>query len=689
MKYLVLPVLLICFIYSTTLFCYPLFFKCGDNEELLDVEISEQLQHVLEMFTRATEDDKNALLKEVCKGNIECLKQLNQIVMLVDANKNIVKTIFDKSVRDMNEGISKIDQALFELNKKIPYFNSLLACSKTKTKLNTDHFLNEEGQIKIFYPNYSNYMYILGCNRINQKNCTLGKKNDFEKVIKNSIFLGIDPYAVLALALMEGPPQLIDALYLDPIGEIDILGCSGKALSRFDHTANFDSFNTKYLIKPTINEKKELDETLKKFIEMKTSKTYEKSENFLCRDSESSITYGNSRLRFFKNRPSEGNQCCLKLSFEVTQEDDQKEITHALPYLHVKKILKMGFRKKKDPAFTLQVFNGFTDLMGGAEGVPNFRSGVNFFNDPAYGYQTMDYILNSLMSNPLIKRIVEKYNKQYGDKYPSIVCKNLKSGFYTIDSNYYFEKHKNSKRFETIFKKNKQGDNFNKLSLREQLVFRRELEDKSVYPHLTAMNDYVDQEFIDAVSKKIKKFNPHLKIGRELFESEEFISLQGYFNFCINGSKPATLEEHKLIEKSYLIEKKYFDATRLGTKEGIDQLEPLLLATRKELRGMGFLAPNHFLKEILYPEKVMKKFNLSKIIDIDDLKRLYRYYITNQESYSINIDKNLAMKEYFKKVYPQRDTVGKTSSYPFTPFTDKQIQSLKRSLSDSVSASKK
>jgi len=63
--------------------------------------------------------------------------------------------------------------------------------------------------------------------------------------------------------------------------------------------------------------------------------------------------------------------------------------------------------------------------MGGAEGVSPWRAGVNYYKNPAYGYQVMDFILNTLMFNPYISAKIDELSQKY-QKIRTVFCVKIK-----------------------------------------------------------------------------------------------------------------------------------------------------------------------------------------------------------------------------------------------------------------------
>ena len=106
--------------------------------------------------------------------------------------------------------------------------------------------------------------------------------------------------------------------------------------------------------------------------------------------------------------------------------------------------------------------------------VAPFRLGVDSYNTPTYGLQAMDYMVNSILTNPVISELIDEAEKKSGTKTPSFLCKNRKPGVYAIDRNEYFKKHHAAPRLEQIYAKFKKGVPWSQLTKGEKNVLMSE-----------------------------------------------------------------------------------------------------------------------------------------------------------------------------------------------------------------------
>jgi hypothetical protein len=215
----------------------------------------------------------------------------------------------------------------------------------------------------------------------------------------------------------------------------------------------------------------------------------------------------------------QANSCCLDLGFKTTS-DNSDTVKHALTYHFIDKITKRAFKKRADPAWRVQRYNGYTDLMGAAEGVSPWRAGVDYYKNPAYGYQTMDFIINSLMFNPYISKKVDKESKDQNQKWDSILCKGKADGTYHIDSDFYFDKHKDSTRLKVILDKYKKGFSYNQLSRRERKVLGAELAESS-FMNSKMPNTLPQRKFY----KLQNSIEEELNKNKDIESSSSYISL--------------------------------------------------------------------------------------------------------------------------------------------------------------------
>ncbi len=351
----------------------------------------------------------------------------------------------------------------------IPGENTLARLAQCSERILYQSQTIDSDKFALFYPNKSNYMpAAIGCNG-RLSSCRPQNFSNFKKVIEDAVIMQTDPYALLAVHMMENGN--VGNLSLDPVAKISVLGCTGKSSNADDVTA-LDSFGTFHKFQSKIVKNDILSSLLQTYLS-KRKIDFDVKESFYCRNTASAEL-------LWDTEPKD-NSCCLKLPFLAK---DSAVLDSALTIYFLKKMLAtpaaIDSLYKSEPEFRVQKFNGFTNMMGGAEKVPAFRLGVNFYQTPAYGYQVMDYIANALMPSQEIRTMISQAETQFGVTMNHLICIGKPAGNYQIDSSEYFEKHKNSTRLQLLADKYQQGQKIKDLTQREFLVFTSELESEAV-----------------------------------------------------------------------------------------------------------------------------------------------------------------------------------------------------------------
>ena len=472
-------------------FAYPMLFTCEDHKIKRADQYSpeDKFNNILRM----NKETQNEYFQSLCHSGSDCIDRLKLIADFSKSNFKAAYELFEYELQKLNlQSGQLIDEN--PLFKEIAGFKNkiteVLACEETMTKLNPDDYIWNDNYLLASYPFHTNYMYVTGCNSVNGKDCYPIGKINLDSTIERALLMDTDPYLIIALTLMEEGTSM-GSLYLDPIGLVDAIGCKGKQVA--NHEANaFDSYGTKYIINAEVVSNTKLQNNIQKYLTHE-SISFEPGNDKFCMSLDGS---GEPKVVATPNE----NSCCLELGVKFDQENDSasSSIKNALRYEFIRKRLSSNFRGRSDPEFKIQRFNGYTELMGAAEGVQAWRQGINFYEDPQYGYQSMDFILNSLMFNPYIRA---KVDAATDSNWKSIICLGREDGTYFYDSKYYFEKVRDSKRLTSIYEKFKKGLSYNDLTQREQNGFYQELfETSKRNPY---MPNLLPERIIDALSSKI------------------------------------------------------------------------------------------------------------------------------------------------------------------------------------------
>ena len=717
---------------------YPIFYTC--NAETLESADKIDANNVFEKIILMNQSDQQDLARSWCKGEKTCIENLKLIVSFSSLSYDIAEDIFFDELKKMKKkSIQKIEDTdlLDSILSLKQSYKKLQACQNVSNKLTPESFVHNENLL-VTYPFHTNYMYVTGCNSINGKYCYPMQKENTDQVIEEAISMGTDPYLAIALTLMEEGTSM-GSLYLDPIGVMDAVGCKGKQVKNNAENA-LNSYGTSYEIESSINKNTRLSDSLQSFINVQRDYETKGGESYYCYD-----TLGNTSPKVLK-KPNK-NSCCLKLNFE-SETDLTDKISHALTYEFINKRLSSKFRGRSEPEWKIQRFNGYTDLMGAAESVPSWRVGVNYYDNPGYGQQTMDYILNSLMFNPYISSKVKDVSEKYDQKWKSIMCRDKEDGTYFYDSEKYMNSIKGSKRLEVIKQKHEQGLAYEDLSQREKNVLIRELKETSkknskMHDQLqervwrsyeervsNAMDIDVEDLFIkkklshdelwNINKEKIKVTKNELtqvlnvwdrqdflneridKLDREISEYYDTLSSSCHSmenvsdrNICLDYiSKvnnvawadeeydPQTLIEMtppEFIEDTSKDFLKMIDELRLTRSQssalykGEKQQKLMSLYNKDPAKIMSIYDQRHKVSENLQTvlNRLKKKDGYSLKVE-KMIIALYKHEINTSKvsNYEEAVD------EYFKSIYAQRDTLGKTSDYSWRRFSKDEIKKI-------------
>ncbi|MFL5814009.1 MAG: hypothetical protein ACJ763_10570 [Bdellovibrionia bacterium] len=469
---------------------YPIFYKCDANRNLSEVLTGSELAQKLTKILALPDSQRQQAIETACAGLQDCERQLEQVAELAEIDRALTEKVFENELKKLTASqpaspIQKLSPEVFETQKMIQSTAfQVTACRNTIASLSTEKFAtsphDDEGSIFIYYPYHSEYTYVTGCRPFEDGKlfCNPNQKKGIKTAIRNALLGGVDPYVYLALGLMEDGANGWRSLKLDPIGKMKAMSCREEASNLSDEsTQKLWSYGNSHKIAPGVSRDASLSARLNRYL---SGKGIEPGlgKSYFCRSTTGTTSEATSDIL---SAPP-GNQCCLELGFDLNtlklrnNPNIKTEIENAFVADHLRNIQNKQLAGKTDPAFRLQQFNGFSRLMGGAEPVSTFRSGVNYYENPAYGYQAMDFIINSLATNPWIRTEIERQSKELQIAPPSILCMDVAvPGTFQIDSDSYFKKHHDAPRLKTI-----RGKSYASLTSREKNVLNQEMYDASV-----------------------------------------------------------------------------------------------------------------------------------------------------------------------------------------------------------------
>lgn len=714
---------------STHSYSYPLFYGCKDGQLIYTKNINYD-----DIFLRLLSDlkkDRSQKNSVLCRDAKDCLSDFDLALRLtsqsLSAAHNLFLENFNRIYKNAHE--NEIIKEIEKFDSQIKIQSAILACNETKENLNEDDFISRDGKkILTPYPFYSNYMYATGCFGVDARECNLIDKADTDRIIKESLIMETDPYTIMALSLMEGGPKEVGKLYLDPIGVMEAIGCTSKQVKNDSEDEDIlDSFGTKYTVNSQVVKDSNLKNKIKLFFDTFEHQKEEGDNGYYCYD-----TRGREAPQIFKNKQS--NSCCLELGFNTKQEGASDIISHALTYHYVNKVTKSNFRGRKEPEWKVQRFNGYTDLMGGAEGVQAWRSGVNYYETPAYGYQVMDFIINALMFNPYIASAVNRESKKINSKWQSLLCKDKEDGIYHIDSDSYFNKHKNSSRLSVVHEKFKKGVKFENLTLREQNVLLGEMNATALLNKKMRFNLSYGKQI--SLGEEVAKKLQITSIEGELFFKERVLTQEEWLDRI--GKSGLTHKELEIIYTSETESREIFENLKherrkinelrqamvnqcLAPQPDQDCLQEIrdffspktnrveikneklrvfaneAVKIEKEIESLDKKAERAFLafaKNTKHfsdsKQKEMTKIS-KKIFGIEPLNEALERlkgnpnFLENKnkiialhysQSSGKQFDNEEAYQEYFKNIYPNRETLGESSNYPWRRFNEGEIRKL-------------
>ncbi len=446
---------------------FPLYYKCGAGDRLDDSfagpEVLDEIESLLS--GELSDSEFEARATAYCLGAQNCVQELEQIKVMLDDSVDIMNAILAVKTRLQEEvARAQIDEGRYQSIKHLVDSSfTIRACHEVKKTWSPDAWSSDDGnKFAVYYPKYSNYMYATGCmGRASTAKCPGHHASTYKDKIKSALLMGMDPYLAIALVWLEGgTAEGLDYLYLDPVAKFSAMGCGGRPVSPGNAGSDtLESYGTYYNIEAETITDAALARKLGDFQRAKNGQALASGTSYFCR-------LVHDDLGMVYDRPQE-NSCCLKLPYGAASVDAPL-IEEALIFEQARKIYQTRFREHQDPAFRVQRFNGYTKLMGAAEGVEAFRAGVNYYENPAYGYQAMDYMINSILPNPVFRKMVSDAEAEVKQtlgreaSWRSIMCvEHPGGGHFKVDSEHYFKLHRDSSRLETIVKKWKSGEALN------------------------------------------------------------------------------------------------------------------------------------------------------------------------------------------------------------------------------------
>lgn len=479
---------------------YPIFFRCDAegklNEFLHPDELTRQMKH----FAGERNLGQDGLIRELCGGVQQCQDQFRQMLLLAGETEQAARKLADsveRNTRELaNERFQRLQGGEGDLQLAIARLaGQIHACHQVQKQIDPDRFLvaGPNGRsLALFHPFDNEYRYVSGCtSREKPENCEpkLSSVESVREFVAAAVAAGADPYLALGLAYMENTPDRAMNLSLDPVANYAEMGCLRERVK--DPPPGMpvlDAFGPVYRVQPSVKNPK-LAEAARLYLDQWVRSP--DARGFQVVPGQGRLCSSGKGLMLHDRGDSfvAPDSCCVELPYRLEQSgtlansesyrrafDARRKLfdglTRVLTLQHVAGRQRAAI--PGDVAHRIQSFNGRATFFARPH-VSLFRSGVNLAKDPQYGYQTMDFVVNALMPNPALRRIVDEAQSRVravGGKAPrSILCEGRPSGTYHLDSESYMKAARDTPRLERVATKT-----WSEMGRLERLLMWREFE---------------------------------------------------------------------------------------------------------------------------------------------------------------------------------------------------------------------
>jgi hypothetical protein len=483
---------------------YPIFYTCDSGGHARDYLDTKDVQaYVLDSLAASKSDSE---IEAICQGKAECFSVLKQALLLTQESAAAADQIWQDEVRaiekksaelsDRLDEDRKVDPSISETAKNlIVMADTVNECRKAQIDLPPEDFKfpghdavpgRSSGQDLFIQHGVDNeYLYVSGIWYTDSKN----RKVDYDKVktiISDAAAMGVDPYAALAVAFMEAGEA--KPFVLDTAPMFFRMGCSSRLLASVDagdeEAVNkeaeilrqrgqpfYFSFGKFYELKPKVNGGPETQvyKQMEKIRAGEAGSILVDGPGLACVEGGGSfVADANEKVIDAFGLPVDGfsvsDACCTRIPYV------SKRAFAILANQTVADKIKEG---GSDPSAALQRFNG-TGVIGLTEksdSVGGYRYGIDMEKYPQYGDQAMDFILNSFMGNPMIRHFVDQAEAKYDVPPKSLICSGKGPGTYTIDSDKYVDRERDTVRFSSVI-----GKSWSALNSQEKGMVRGEFD---------------------------------------------------------------------------------------------------------------------------------------------------------------------------------------------------------------------
>ncbi|MBS1960970.1 MAG: hypothetical protein JST04_02055 [Bdellovibrionales bacterium] len=464
---------------------YPVFYTCDANGVADDYVDTDEVERAV--LAALKSPATNPELFDACHGDANCMTTLREMLILTRGMLPVMEKIYQDRLAKIRAEIARREEDLktdASLSKQARDLVLMATASNECRHAQMDflaptftykgHEVNEKStgyDMFISHGVDNEYLLVSGIGSTDAKNF----KNSYDHVgtvIRDAVSANVDPYAALAVSFMEAGKA--EPFMTDPNPAIGLLGCAPTKIKgatyndedqagieakedelRKAGTDFIYNWGTFYAMTPGVPEP---NATTKAIVaQMQKRKAVDgddgiQAPGYACVQNEGAFLTdeGGKVVDAFdadadtKAKLRKDKACCMKIPYI-----SQRAFT-ALANIE----LTNAIGNSGSPESRLQSFNG-KGVIGITEkrGVGAFRYGINMKRYPQYGNQAMDFILNSFMNNPAIRKLVEDAENDYGKHPKSLICVGKKAGTYALDSDKYVENQKEMKRFTTVIDK--------------------------------------------------------------------------------------------------------------------------------------------------------------------------------------------------------------------------------------------
>lgn len=491
---------------------YPMFFKCDAEGQATDIVTPKELS------TEITKAVKSTGLKDVsslspCKSS-ECETQLDRTIQLLAQNKaraikstdgvpldQIVNSYQTEQKRQLEEKMRKyVDStmalvqfpasAMDVVRENARSQARVQACRMAFRELDVNDFIHDEG-VLFCAPHSDQYTdKIMGCKTADKKTkCEFPSVAGLEHVVEEALQGGVDPYLFMAIGIMEKGPAGYFNHELDPHA---IPGAMGRY--RSSETSKVFIYGKERTIQSGVTEDAGLTEKLVRAAELERVRYGERHNLQLPpvvvpNGKQYYICYAVDGGYQTSEKPIKG-QTCFDTKVKLNPEGKGGYASLFRSVL-LKDFMQKRFAAAetkngkgwKQVADAIQTYNGRSTLFGSTERAPGrWHLGINLQENPVYGYEALDIVANSFMTNPVLNGIVEKARKRLKEKglikkLPrNIMCAQASAdSMVYLDTEQFYRKINETPRFAGFDKKK-----WGQLSAGERYTMAQELGKSSV-----------------------------------------------------------------------------------------------------------------------------------------------------------------------------------------------------------------